>query len=228
MKTSDKTPPPDTEPTALDLLTEIALLKDSGTPPDMKQASERFAALLTQYERLLKGLVAKQLSYSGSILRLDPDDLYTDLVSKIWDKADRFNPKETTPVAIKKQFIGWAATILKNHVNDTLSSFKLQITEMESIEKLGWDDFEREVPEPSARAKILAEILEEMDPDDAELVRWSALATPLDGSQMRTDDDERAELCRKFNVTPAGLRKRRERAFQALRDEIEERLARTA
>jgi RNA polymerase sigma factor (sigma-70 family) len=226
MKTFETNPPPDAEPTALDLLTEIALLKENGIDPDMKQAGKLFAELLVDYERYLRGLVQKQLPFSGATNRLDPDDLYTDLVAKIWENPHKFNPSGSTPEAIKRQFIGWASRILQNRVYEILASFKLQITEMESIEKLGWDSFQQEAPEPSERAQMIAEILNEMDPDDAEIIRWSVLSSPLDGSQMRTDPEERAELCRKLNVTPAGLRKRRERALKTLREEFEARISR--
>lgn len=227
MKNNDDIPPPDA-PSALELLTEIALLKENGEPADVKQAGKLFRDLLTEYEPFLKSLVKKQLPFNGSTNRLDPDDLYTDLVVKIWEKADRFNPKETTPVAIRRQFIGWASTILRNHVSDMLGSLNLAITSTESIEEMGWDGFLEEVPKPSLRAKIAAEILDEMDPDDAEIIRWSALATPIDGTQIRTSAEERAKLCRKLNVTEAGLRKRKQRAFKTFREEFEARTSQTA
>lgn len=228
MNTSEKSPPPDNEPSALDLLTEIALLKESGSDADMKQAGALFADLLAYYERYLRKLAYTQASFDGSTNRLDPNDLYAELVGKIWKNPDGFNPKETTPAAIKKQFIGWASTILRNHVSDMLGSLNLAITSTESIEEMGWDGFLEEVPEPSQRAKIAAEILDEMDPDDAEIIRWAALATPIDGTQIRTSAEERAELCRRLNVTEAGLRKRKQRAFKTFREEFEARTSQTA
>lgn len=228
MKNNDEIPPPEPTPSALDLLTEIALLKESEEPVDRNRAETLFGILLTAYERYLRGLATIHLPFDGSNYRLDIDDLYSDLVTKIWEKADQFNPKETTPGAIHRQFVGWASSILRNRVNDILASFQLEITNTESIEALGWDAFAKDIPKPNERAKILAEVLEEMDPDDAEIIRWSGLAIPLDGTQMRTNADERNELCRRLGVTPAGLRKRRERAFKALREEIEARLARAS
>lgn len=225
MKNDDEIPPPETSPNALDLLTEIALLKESGGPADIKQAGKLFADLLTEYEGYLRRLASVLLPFDGSNYRLDIDDLYSDLVTKIWEKADKFNPKETTPSAIKKQFIGWAARILGNRVNDILASLKHDVIGTDSIEELGWDTFAEDHPEPSQRAKILAEILDEMDPNEAELLRWWAMATPLDGTQLRTDSEERNQFCRKLNVTPASLRKRKGRAFDALREEIEARLS---
>lgn len=228
MNNSYKSPPPDTEPTALDLLTEIALLKESGTVAAVKEAGKLFADLLAHYEPFLRKLARILAPFDGSTNRLDPDDLYAELVAKIWKSPDGFNPKETTRAAIKKQFIGWASTILRNHVSDILRSLNLAITPTESIEEMGWDGFVEEVPEPSQRAKIVAEILEEMDPNDAEIIRWSALATPIDGTQVRTSAEERLELCRKLNVTEGGLRKRKERAIKNFREEFEARISEMA
>jgi RNA polymerase sigma factor (sigma-70 family) len=224
MNNDDEIPPPETTPNALDILTEIALLKESGKPADLRQAGNLFAGLLTENQGYLRRLASVFLPFDGSNYRLDIDDLYSHLVTKIWEKADQFNPKETTPSAIKKQFIGWAVRILRNRVNDILASLQHDVIGTDSIEELGWDAFAEENPEPSQRARILAEILDEMDPNEAELLRWWAMATPLDGTQLRTNSEERNAICRKLNVTPASLRKRKERAFEALREEIEARL----
>lgn len=225
MTTRTQIPPPTTEgPTALDLLTEIALLKESGNATDLKQAEKLFTQLLTAYERFFRGLAGKLMPFDGSSFHFDIDDLHSQLVVKIWKNADKFTPRDVAPAAIQKQFIGWTAKILKNILNEALSIFDLEITRAETLE-LGWEPFAGDHPEPSERAKIVAEILEDMDPDDAEILRWSAIAMPLDGSQMRPDPEERAALCRKLNVTEAGLRKRRGRALKALRDEFERRLA---
>jgi DNA-directed RNA polymerase specialized sigma24 family protein len=228
MKTFEPDPPPDTEPLAHDLLAEIALLKESRTDTDMKQAGKLFADLLAHYEPFLRKLARTQSSFDGSTNKLDPDDLYWVMVEKIWDKPDGFNPIEKTPQAIKRQFIGWASRILKNHISDLLGNFGLAITATESIEEMGWDGIEDETPEPSLRAKLAAEILEEMDPDDAEIIRWSVLATPIDGTQIRTDAEERAALCRKLNVTEVGLRKRKQRALKRFREEFEARISQMA
>lgn len=222
---ASKIPPSEEQPpTALHLLTEIALLKEAGGDAEFEQAESLFIQLLTEFESYFRALTKALAPFDGSTFRLDTDDLYAELVLTIWKKADQFNPRENGAAAIKKQFLGWAAAILKNIVHDKLAQFKLEITSTETLDA-GWDAFAEQHQEPGERSKILAEILEEMDPDDAEILRWSSMSIPLDGSQMRTNAEERAELCRKLNVTPAGLRKRRERAFKSLREELLRRLS---
>lgn len=218
-----KVPPcTDDGPTALDLLTEIALLKEAGSDADFDRAETLFVQLLSNYERYFRALAGTLMPFDGSTVRFDTDDLYSELAIAIWTKAHQFNPRDTAPAAVRKQFFGWGAAILKNIVRDKLGPLQLFVTDTEATE-LGWDEFEGRNPEPSKRAEILGEILEEMDPEDAEIIRWSGLSIPLDGTQMRTDPAERALLCRKLNVTPAGLRKRRERALKALKEEFERR-----
>lgn len=219
-----KPPEPECPPTALDLLTDIALLKGSRDPTENKLADQRFEQLLENYGSILRKLANLQKPFNGSTINLDPDDLFWNLALKIYEKADQFNPTGGDFHAIRKQFTGWASRILKNIVIDLVAPLKLDFTSTETLE-LGWDEFIELIPEPSARAKILAEILEEMDPDDAEILRWSAMFLPLDGTQMRPDREERLAICHQLNVTEAGLRKKRERALNTLRDEMKRREA---
>ncbi len=224
MTATTKIPPPPECPSALDLLTEIALLKNSADPAEAKRAGQLFEQLLENYGTILRKLANLQKPFSGSTINLDPEDLYWRLAMKIWDRADQFDPNGGDFHAIRKQFTGWAATMLKNIVIDRIAPLKLDFTSIETLE-LGWDEFTETTPDPSARAKILAEILDEMDPDDAEILRWSAMFMPLDGTQMRPAREERLALCRHLNVTEAGLRKKRERALNGLRDEMKRREA---
>jgi RNA polymerase sigma factor (sigma-70 family) len=226
MNVYQKNPPPDGEPSALDLLTEIYLLKENGSNADIYTAGKLFEELLIHYGGYLRNLAYILAPFDGSTNRIDPEDLYAELVVKIWNNPDGFNPKERTPSAVKKQFIGWASAILKNHVRDMFRSLNLAINSTESIEELGWDGFSEIAPDRSEHTKIAAEILLEIDPDDAEILRWTAMAAPLDGSQMRTDPEEREEICRKLNVTPVSLRKKRERAIKAFKAEVIERCPR--
>ena len=225
MNSTQKNPPPVTEDrSALDLLTEIALLKESGVPADLDRAGELFGTLLETHGKILWALAHRVTPFRGSKLHLEPDDLYAELTVKIWKNPDQFNPTGSDAESIRKQFTGWASTILQNIVRDTIAPLKLEFTSAETLE-LGWDEFIESTPEPSKRAKIVAEILDEMDPDDAEILRWTAMVKPLDGSQMRPDPADRLAICRKLNVTEAGLRKKRERALNALRDELQRREA---
>lgn len=220
-----KVPPrTDEGPNALDSLTEIALLKESGSASDLDRAAALFEELLSANEKYFRGLAGKLMPFDGSTVSFDIDDLYSELVFSIWKNADDFAPKDTGSFAVRKQFVGWGSAILRNIVRDKLKALQLAIT-TEEANSLGWTQLEDHHPEPSPRAKVLAEILEKMDPIDAEIVRWSGLAMPLDGTQMRTDAAERAEICRSLNITEAGLRKRRERAFKVLREEIESRFS---
>jgi len=172
-----------TEQTALDLLTEIALLKESDDPKDQKQAERCFETPLSQYEHYFRALATRLMAFNGATHHFDVDQLYYELAQKIWEHAGAFSPKGNGPEEIKKQFIAWASTILRNRVNDILSSFKLET----GLSDLEWEKIQQTHPEPSERAKLVAEILEDMDPDDAEILRWYSLTTPLDGREIRTD-----------------------------------------
>lgn len=217
-------PPPPGCPTALDLLTEIALLKDSTDSAEARQAEALFEQLLENYGNILRKLANKQKPFSCSTIHLDPDDLYWRLAMKIWEKADQFNPSGGDFHALRKQFTGWAAMMLKHIVSDMMAQLKLEFTSTETLE-LGWDKSIETSPDSTDRAQIIADILVEMDPDDAEILRWSAIYMPLDDTQMRPDRDERLAICRQLNVTEAGLRKRRSRALTALREEMQRREA---
>ncbi|MFN9409986.1 MAG: hypothetical protein ACK6AY_11765, partial [Akkermansiaceae bacterium] len=103
---------------------------------------------------------------------------------------------------------------------------KLATNSPEASDEFGGDGLTELAPESPEHPKIAAEILLEIDPDDAEILRWTAMAAPLDGSQMRTDPEEREEICRKLNVTPVSLRKKRERAIKAFKAEVIERCPR--
>lgn len=224
MKESTAHPPPIAAPHALNYLTEIALLKESDDPADRQRAEKLFEELLTEYEPLFRSMATKLLPFNGATCRFDTDDLYAELTFRIWENAAKFSPKETGTTAINRQFLRWASRILKNHVHDILASIQQEGSLIEYIDQEQWNEFAEKVPEENERATILGEILQEMDPDEAEIIRWYITSKPLDGSQLRTTAEDRAEICRKLNVTPISLRKRRQRALDSLRGEIESRM----
>lgn len=226
MKTSTTSTALEEVPNALDMLTEIALLKDSQNQEERRRAETLFVELLRYYEPILRSMANKLLPFNGATRHFDTDDLYARLAEKIWLNAAKFNPEGSGTHDVHRQFLAWTFRILRNTVNTLLASLQLEGLPIEYIDESEYNELTANVPDPSKRAKILAEILEEMDPDDAEVIRWSVMFQPLDGSQMRTDPQEREELCRKLGVTPASLRKRRQRALKDLRDELEARMNR--
>lgn len=218
------TPPPDqTAPTVHELIVDIAVLKDSPIAGERKQAEAIFEELLATYGHILMALAQRAVPYNGATVHLDPNDLYWKVALKIWERAETFNANGTDAEELRQQFSGWAAAILRNIVSDTIEPLKQELTSTESL-KTGWDRFEEDVPEKSERARIAAEVLEEMDPKYAEVLYWTVTIKPTDGTQMRPCKEERDAICLELGVTQEGLRQRRTRAFKILEQGIKDQL----
>lgn len=215
-------PPPDT---VRDLMEKIAILKDSSNPVERADAEAAFMELLKNFQKLLWSLVHDSVRSTSSrgTLHFEPEELYNQLIHKIWDNAHSFDPAGSDPASQRKQFTAWAAVILKNLMCDTFSVLEIEATNLTYLENI-WGILCEEEPTPSKRALMVSEILEEMDPADAEILRWSAIIQPLDGSQMRPDPEERDALCLKLGVTQESLRQRRRRALKKLEEELTSRV----
>lgn len=221
------TDPPPTQTRPLrDLMEEIAVYQDSTIPSERKVAELALRQLQIDYGGLLWALVHKLLGPEdedtyGTLIR-DRGEIFSSLIQRIWKYADSFDPKGSDPDEVRKQFVGWAATTLRNIVNDIHRALKTERDQLDYLEEIWTDSFDG--CEESERVQMVREVLDEMAPEDAEVLRWSAPLIPFDGSSMQPDPDERDAICHQLGVTPEGLRQRRSRAFKKLEKALNLRL----
>lgn len=213
-------PPPTQEKSLRDLMEEIAVYQDSEIAPERKIAELALQELLVTYGRLLWALVHDRVGDSEEedwgTLNLDRDELYSQLLLRIWKYSASFDPKGDDPEGHRKQFVSWAGTILGNIVNDIIAAVMMDRDQLNYLEEIWTNAFAGE-DEASERIRQVKEVLEEMPPEDAEVLRWSAPLIPLDGSPMQPDPAEREAICQQLGVTPEGLRQRRSRALKKLK-----------
>ena len=210
-----------------DLIVTIACLKDSKVPSERAKAEQAFKTLLDTHHRLLWHLVHDKMPPASKYgnLHFDPGKIFNELILKIWNHADSFNPQGNSPETGLRQFLGWVGVISRNLLNDTFTALKL---ENENVNYLTtcFEEFDElfTTGTESESISMVREVLEEMDPDDADLLLWSVMSQPLDGSPMRPDSQERDEICLKLGVTPDSLRQRRKRALARFKEAMLERL----
>lgn len=202
---------------------EIAIFEDSPVPSEVTRAFEAFHELLAAQEKLLWKLVHRSINSREGTAYFEPAEIYTLLIGRIWKHADSFDPKGDDAEGRRKQFTQWAGSTLKNLLCDRATALRMEEDQLSSL-AASWDEVFRESPEQSEKEKIVAEVLDEMDPDDAEILRWHAIVQPLDGSQMRPSAEDREALCRSLGVTPESLRQRRSRALKKLQAALRDRL----
>ena len=226
MNAAPMTEPPPTQTKPLrDLMEEIAVYQDSSIPSERKTAEAALMQLQIDYGDLLWKLVHNLLGPEdedtyGTLIR-DRDEIFSLLIQRIWKYADSFDPKGADLEEVRKQFVGWAATTLRNIVSDIHRNLQAEQDQLEYLEEIWSQSFDG--CEESERIHIVREVLEEMSPEDAEVLRWSAPLIPLDGSSMQPDPKERQAICDQLGVTPEGLRKRRSRALKKLKEELNSR-----
>lgn len=217
-------PPPTQAKPICDLMVEIGVYQDSAIPSEVRIAELALQELLTQHGRLLWALIHDRLGPvdqdSLGSLNYDRDEIFNQLAHRIWKYSTSFEPKGSDPDELRKQFTGWAATMLRNLVIDIHRAIEMERDQIDYLEGI-WEGFLSEETEESERVRIVREVLAEMSPEDAEVLRWSAPLIPLDGTSMQPDPLERDAICQQLGVTPEGLRQRRSRALKKLKAALE-------
>lgn len=170
----------------------------------------------------------------GNLFGETADDFVNATFIKAFDRAETFTcPTGTSAEEQKKRVIGWLFTILENLLRDSFKAearerefreHNVDVAEVRTDERFEFPlDQDSELPQLSPRAALAARFLkEELNEEDADLVRLSANLFDFARNEPVFDSALLKGVCERMELTPSGLRSRRKRIFERLRQYIDQ------
>ncbi len=163
------------------------------------------------------------------------EDFVNATFKKAFDRAETFRCSPgASPEEQEKRVRGWLFRILENLVKDAFKAERRerefrtgQVAVPELPEKEDFtfpvEEADQDPPIPSQRIVLVREFLDnEISSDDRDLLQLTERFFDFDKGESAIDADLIKAVCQKMNLTPSGLRSRRNRLVERLRQYVEE------
>lgn len=230
-------------------LTELSDLSDGMLLTLIAKKDEDYvigtAAFETLYERYYRYLYYVSVKKLGLKQEADRCDLVQATFLRVYEKAETYQPYDDEDAKQAQiRFLGWLGTIARNILMDMhrkqkgilLLSFDEQETAREVHAKAVYNDkaLGREQDDLqddcSEEMKALQKALDNLPERERHIIRVTWHYHDYDKQQQRVPSEVITELARIYNVTPATLRKIRERAMLSIKmnEDVQTQLARIA
>jgi RNA polymerase sigma factor (sigma-70 family) len=202
---------------------DLSLVLRMGDKETNREDAE--AALATFFARHQKPLLAFANRNCFRTLGIDPEDFVIRTFQRAYDKIDKFDaPSGCSPEGFTSKLKAWLFQIAKNEFLMELRTGTNQNEETKDPDLLpppNSDDAELEMPPLTGQAAAVRTFIDSLPEGDRQLLETSMNFYDYKARKVVIPTDILAGLARALATTPEGIKQKRKRLLQKLKEYLE-------